>query len=352
MDRERLLDMERRVRPVRALTIATIVLATIGSTGWLGWATMGMIFAASLFVVAMFATADRLVLRAERPEYVMFTAWIGTQVLISSCLVLSGGPESPALAWLAIPVVTLSARFSLRGIIAGVAFTLVLLAGVTLAVDPGAVIAEATPVVAAAVVVVCVAVLSTALMRSDVHHRGEAVIDELTGMLNRRALTDRANELSQQSAVTGQQVGLIVGDLDCFKQVNDSLGHAQGDAVLKHVADRLRGRMRAFDLAYRIGGDEFLMLVPGAGLEESAALARELRLAVGEENLSGVDLTMSFGLSASKRGSRFDYEKVFAEADAALYEAKRQGRNRICVDGGAPAPAPPLQPVSAGAVAG
>ena len=329
MDRERLLDMERRVKPVRAVTIATVVVATLAATGWLGRPTMGAIFAASLLVAGMFAAADRLMQNSERPEYVMFAAWVGAEVLIAACLVMTGGPDSPALAWLAIPVVTLSARFSLRGIIIGLAITLLLLVAVTVGVDAAAVAAEATPVVAAAVVIVCVAVLSTALMRSDLDHRGEAVVDELTGMLNRRALATRADELTQQSELTGQQVGLIVADLDRFKGVNDSLGHAGGDAVLKDVAVRLREQMRAFDMAYRIGGEEFLVLVPGAGKDESARLAEALRQTVESKSLGGLDLTMSLGLSASKKGSRFDYDKVFAEADQALYRAKRQGRNQV-----------------------
>jgi diguanylate cyclase (GGDEF)-like protein len=330
MDRERLLDMERRVKPVRAVTIITVVVATLASTGWLGWPTMGAIFAASLLVAGMFAAADRRMQSSDRPEYVMFAAWVGAQVLIAACLVMTGGPDSPALAWLAIPVVTLSARFSLRGILIGIGITLFLLTAVTLGVDPGAVAAEATPVVAAAVVIACVGVLSTALMRSDLDHRDEAVVDQLTGMLNRRALSTRVDELTQQSELTGQQVGVIVADLDRFKRVNDSLGHAGGDVVLKDAAGRLREQMRAFDLAYRIGGEEFVVLVPGAGLDESARLAEELRKTVENEPLSGLDLTVSLGLSASKKGSRFDYDQVFADADQALYRAKRQGRNQVC----------------------
>lgn len=330
MDRDRLLDMERRVRPVRAVTIATVAVATLASRGFLGMETMAVIFAATVGVVAMFAIADRVVARSERPEYVMFAAWMGAQVLISCCLIVTGGPDSPALAWLVIPVITLSARFSLRGIMLGVVFTLALLLVVTVGVDAGAVADNELPIVAAAVVIVCVAVLSTALMRSDVQHRDAAVVDELTGMLNRRALAHRSDELAQQSELTGQPVSLIVGDLDRFKHVNDSLGHAGGDAVLKDVAGRLRDQMRAFDLAYRIGGEEFLVLVPGAGVEESAALAEKLRLTVEDETLSGLDLTISLGLSASAKGSRFDYDKVFAAADEALYRAKREGRNQVC----------------------
>ncbi len=252
---------------------------------------------------------------------------------IALCVAVTGGPESPGISWLAIPVVTLSARFSMRGVLVGVGLTLALLLAATVAVDPAASYASPQLVVAPAVVIVSIAMLSTALMRSDLQHRGEASVDQLTGMLNRRRSPTAPSELAEQSAVTGQPVGMIVGDLDRFKRINDSLGHATGDAVLRDVAYRLRKHMRAFDLAYRIGGEEFLILLPGAGTEKAAALAEQLRRTVEGEALGGIGLTMSFGVSASARGERFDYQRVFVAADAALYEAKRTGRNRVRVDG-------------------
>ena len=94
-------------------------------------------------------------------------------------------------------------------------------------------------------------------MRSDVDHRTEAVIDGLTGMLNRRALDQRLHELTAQARITGQPIAVIAGDIDHFKRVNDEHGHAAGDAVLVEVAYRLRKALRAFDLAYRVGGEEF-----------------------------------------------------------------------------------------------
>jgi diguanylate cyclase (GGDEF)-like protein len=159
------------------------------------------------------------------------------------------------------------------------------------------------------------------------------VVDPLTGMLNRKALGNRCDELTQQSEITGRPVGVIVGDLDHFKLVNDSMGHAAGDAVLKDVAYRLRKRLRAFDLAYRIGGEEFLVLLPGAGPEETATYAEELRGAVEAQTAGdGIEMTMSFGVSGSPSGHAFDYHDIFANADAALYEAKRSGRNRVCTN--------------------
>lgn len=182
--------------------------------------------------------------------------------------------------------------------------------------------------------ILCAAVLTTPLMRSDIKHRSDAVIDQLTGMFNRYALATRAEELAQQSTVTGEPIGVVVGDIDHFKRVNDTHGHAVGDVVLKEVAYVLRKQLRVFELTYRIGGEEFLILLPGSDLCRSAKLAERLHRAVGVGEFGGgVPITMSFGVAASKQLELFDYASVFAKADAALYEAKRSGRDRVCAVG-------------------
>jgi len=238
------------------------------------------------------------------------------------------------MSWLAIPIVTLTARFSGRGVILGVGFALTLLVAVAFGVNAGAVLDNPTVITAPASLIIAVAMLSTALMESDIEHRNEAVIDELTGMLNRKALVVRTGELAQQSQVTGNAVGVIVGDLDRFKSINDMHGHGAGDAVLKDVAYRIRKELRAFDLAYRLGGEEFLVLVPGAEIDQATAIAEQLREAIERETVAaGLEVTMSFGVSASSEGVAFDYGTVFAEADQALYEAKSGGRNRVCAAG-------------------
>jgi diguanylate cyclase (GGDEF)-like protein len=175
-------------------------------------------------------------------------------------------------------------------------------------------------------------------MRSDIEHRSDAVIDQLTGMLNRKALGTRAAELAQQSRLTGEPVGILLGDLDHFKEVNDTHGHALGDVVLKEVAYMLRKQLRAFDLAYRLGGEEFLILLPGSDAEHAAQLAERLRAAVCAREIGGrVRVTMSFGVAASMPHETFSYASVFAHADSALYEAKRTGRDRVCCARSAPA---------------
>jgi diguanylate cyclase (GGDEF)-like protein len=334
-DRERMLDMDRRLQPVRRAAFGVLALALIACGPWLGWWTIAPLVLAA----GIFRLADARIERSSRPEYGIFAAWACSQVIIAVSVALTGGPATATMAWFAIPIVTLSARFSQRGIAIGVGITLGLMAAVAFGVDAGAVIDNPPLMMAPAAAVVAVAILSTALMRSDREHRSEAVIDQLTGMLNRKALAPRADELAQQSLVSGEPIGLIIGDLDHFKRVNDTRGHASGDAVLRDVAYVLRKELRAFDLVYRLGGEEFLVLLPGADLSRTEDVAETLREAVSRERLGGEQMTMSFGVSASSRGEPFDYERIFAEADLALYEAKRNGRDRVCAAAGALIPA-------------
>jgi diguanylate cyclase (GGDEF)-like protein len=236
------------------------------------------------------------------------------------------------VAWLAIPAVTLSARFDGRGVVAGLAFTVGLLLAVTLGVDAAAVLAHPAVLLSPLALVAAVTLLSTALMASDLEHRSESVLDGLTGMLNRRSLSARAAELEEQAALSGQAIGLVLCDLDRFKRVNDEHGHQAGDAVLVDVAYTLRKELRAFDLAYRLGGEEFLVVLPGATLPDALHVAERLRAAVETTPAGGLSITMSCGV-ASATGAGFQFAQVSAAADAALYDAKRAGRNRVAAAG-------------------
>jgi diguanylate cyclase (GGDEF)-like protein len=329
-----MLDMEDRVRPARRRTFVVLAVAIAGVGPWLGWWPLLFLIPAAL----CFSIADRLMRSVRRPELLMFTAWIGSEIAIAGAVALEGGPRVSALCWLAIPVITLSTRFSMRGVVAGVGFACLLVIAVAFGVDASAVMNSPELVSAPVVLIVCVALLSTPLMRSDIQHRSDAVIDQLTGMLNRNALKVRVQELTQQSSVTGEPIGLIVGDLDHFKKINDTHGHSVGDAVLKEVAYLMRKQLRAFDLAYRLGGEEFLILLPGSDLAQSAELAEQLRASISHSSVAGgVAVTMSFGVGASHSGERFDYGKVFKMADAALYRAKGNGRDQVCLSEPLPA---------------
>jgi diguanylate cyclase (GGDEF)-like protein len=143
-------------------------------------------------------------------------------------------------------------------------------------------------------------------------------------MLNRRALEQRLQELTAQATVTGQPVAVIAADLDHFKRINDEQGHSEGDAVLVDTAYRIRKALRAFDLAYRIGGEEFLVLLPGATTADAAAIAETLRAAVADSGR----VTISCGV-ASADGKGLDRTRLLADADEALYAAKARGRDQV-----------------------
>ncbi len=329
MARERMLDIERHMAPKRKAVMGVIAVALLVSAPWVGWWWL----IALVIPLAAFAIADHSVHAQRQPEYALFIAWAAGEVTVAVAVSLSQGPHSPGLPWLAIPVVVLSARFSKRGVIVGVVLTLLLLVGACFShgVDP---VLENPPLlVGPAALIVAVAMLTTALRRADLEHRRNSLIDTLTGMLTRRALASRIDELAELSRHTRDPVGVILADVDSFKEVNDSLGHGAGDDALADVALRIRGQVRAFDLAYRVGGDEFVILLPGADAEHAAQVAEALRLAVADEPV-GDDLavTISLGVAASARGQVFDYDAVFDAADTALYDAKRAGRN--CVRGG------------------
>jgi diguanylate cyclase (GGDEF)-like protein len=113
-----------------------------------------------------------------------------------------------------------------------------------------------------------------------------------------------------------------------------------GDAVLRDVAFRWRLALRAYEMAYRLGGEEFLVLLPGADLEETTEVAERLRTAVAAAPVAGHPVTMSLGVAASHDGEPFDFDTLYARADAALYAAKRAGRDRVCTGPARPAEAP------------
>jgi diguanylate cyclase (GGDEF)-like protein len=155
--------------------------------------------------------------------------------------------------------------------------------------------------------------------------------DALTGLPNRRAFDEELAREVARSARTGAPLGLVVLDVDRFKAVNDGHGHPAGDAVLREVAARAGAAVRQGDLAARIGGEEFALLLPGADLPGAAELAERVRAAVAAAPVSAGDrtiaVTVSLGCAVLAPGE--PPEALLGRADARLYEAKRSGRDRV-----------------------
>jgi diguanylate cyclase (GGDEF)-like protein len=165
--------------------------------------------------------------------------------------------------------------------------------------------------------------------------RHQAMTDPLTGLGNRRWLAERvAQELSRAERQC-EPLSLVVFDLDRFKAINDTHGHETGDHVLMTVAEIVRTSLRPYDLAARIGGEEFCIVLPRTSLDEAEAISERLRATLAETVVPPLRrgrMTASFGICAA--GSETRLSVILQMADAALYEAKRNGRN--CVRRAAP----------------
>ncbi|PKL94945.1 MAG: hypothetical protein CVV18_07325 [Gammaproteobacteria bacterium HGW-Gammaproteobacteria-8] len=163
--------------------------------------------------------------------------------------------------------------------------------------------------------------------------------DALTGVASRRqtlALASSALKMAQRSA---KRPSVLMLDIDHFKQVNDQHGHASGDAVLRAIAQCCREQLREGDVIGRMGGEEFMILLPAADHSTTAAVAERLRTAIAARHVHGeadvdIRVTVSIGIARAMDGETL--ESLMQRADQALYSAKRGGRNRVCVDGNTP----------------
>ena len=163
-----------------------------------------------------------------------------------------------------------------------------------------------------------------------------ALFDPLTGLNNRRFMENHLATMLDNAKVRRAPLTLMILDIDHFKQVNDTYGHDCGDEVLKAFADRLRGIIRGGDLLCRLGGEEFVIVMPGVATQTATRIAERTRLAVQDEQFpidaSGrvIPVTVSIGLA--ERRDDDDAGSLYHRADQALYRAKSAGRNRVSAD--------------------
>ena len=169
----------------------------------------------------------------------------------------------------------------------------------------------------------------------------QALFDSLTGLANRRRLEETMRAELARAARFHDQVCVVIADLDDFKRVNDTYGHAVGDEVLKEFARALRSTVRESDVAGRWGGEEFVLVLTGTDTEGGARLAERARVAIESvtihaPNGDAVSVTASFGVAASSGAGGVD--ELLAAADSALYQAKHAGKNRVVIASGSAAP--------------
>lgn len=157
-----------------------------------------------------------------------------------------------------------------------------------------------------------------------------ARFDPLTSVFNRRGFTEAQQALFDRLAVTGETVAVMFIDLDDFKDINDTLGHATGDAFLAHVARQIRASLRDRDLVGRFGGDEFVVILPGVSEVDLRHAGTRILAAVSQPTLQdGQTLRGAVSIGATLADPEQSFDAILARADDALYEAKKTGRNRM-----------------------
>lgn len=161
-----------------------------------------------------------------------------------------------------------------------------------------------------------------------------ASFDALTGLANRRSVLEKAKFEMSRALRTEHQFSFLMMDIDHFKKVNDTFGHAAGDQVLHQIAEIMVHELRNIDICGRIGGEEFLVVMPDTNLDKALIAAERLRIAVATYNFHLSDepfpVTISIGAVVPSLGKEASLDALLAEADRALYKAKSNGRN--CVE--------------------
>ena len=163
-----------------------------------------------------------------------------------------------------------------------------------------------------------------------------AITDALTGLHNRRYMEGHLKTLVEEAVASGRPLSMLIADIDFFKRINDTYGHDCGDNVLREFAARFRRNTRGIDLACRLGGEEFVIIMPDTEMERARQVGERLRACIAADpfNVNAsttISVTASVGIATMEKAEDTP-EAVFKRADNALYAAKREGRNRVVAD--------------------
>jgi diguanylate cyclase (GGDEF)-like protein len=321
--------MEARLQWARAVMFGMLGVGFAIAVPWLGWWPVVLVATQ----VAVYAALKRPIASSDRPEYPVAVAVVLAQVLIAIAVALTGASQSALLLVFLLGVAGLPARFGTNGVVAGVALTEILIFASTAGVDSAGFLAHPENVVITATATLGLAAFVHALMQAESQKRSESVYDVLTGLPNRRDLEVRFENMRATAMDTGSPLALLVCDLDMFKAINDVHGHQRGDVVLMETAGAILRCLRPTELVFRVGGEEFLVLVAGCGTEDAVSVGERVRTAVEAARPGGLAVTCSVGVGVAT-GNQIEFDALFSEADRALYEAKREGRNRVALTAG------------------
>jgi diguanylate cyclase (GGDEF)-like protein len=253
--------------------------------------------------------------------------------LIAVALVGSPGPGDGSILYI-WPVLWMAFFFGRRGAITAVACVGVAHAGALLALPASSSFPGRWVDVMVSVTVVAI-VIMTLVERNDMlltQLADEARTDALTGLLNRRGFDERAALELAHARREQRSLAVVAFDIDYFKRVNDEWGHEIGDRVLGRLGALLAAQTRDIDVAARLGGEEFVVLLPGAGDSEAERFAERVRAALATDDCGGLPaVRVSAGVLAAVAPESLD--EIVQGADSALYRAKRAGRDRVVIQG-------------------
>lgn len=316
-------------------SLATAVLAPLAAIvrgPWFGWWHPVPIIVGGIVLRPLMRTWYR----ARNPALVVICISLLSNVLTPISQALATSPAFFALPMIALTGLSASASLGRRG-------GLIVWTGASLCVPASVLLVQPAAITDPGVVLVpWLLITFTHLLghrtgRAMLATRREVLVDPLTGVLNRLALDARipAFEFGAGRSLDGSTV--LVCDLDNFKSINDTYGHAFGDQALRAVATAICSELRPADGLYRVGGDEFVVLLDATGADAASALGERIRSVVAATPLGAIPVTISIGTATHAGAGHCDYQRLFERADAALYSAKRSGRNRVVTGESAPA---------------
>lgn len=325
-DRLRYADMARRFRS------APWFAGAVGGTKVVASLWYGPVLLVLLVLAAgTMHVAVRRHGRSRHPEVVGLAGFAALQVNLGVSVALTGGAGSVLLPLMAVPVFSQAVCFRPPVFRAGVLGSAALAGGAVAVGETLPAVPQppsAVRLLAFLALLGCLSLAAHFLAAADLHSRDEAVADPMTGLYNRLTLSARFAEAQREAAGAGGPIGVVMLDVDHFKRINDTHGHERGDAVLVELASRLRSTLRASDLAYRVGGEEFVLLLPGRDVDDAVRVAERVRRAVAAAPVAGLPVTVSAGVAVT-RGDAGTLAALLRDADRALYAAKAAGRDRV-----------------------
>jgi diguanylate cyclase (GGDEF)-like protein len=254
LDRERLVATVSGVGRARAVMFVVLTGVVVGSAPQTGWWPLAVLLASAVVSIYLYKDLDR----RRHPEYWAAAGWLATQVPLSVGIAITGGARSPALAWLAIAVVSLVARFNKPTIRAGMVLLVLLLLVDTVGVDPAWTIRHPASTLITGGLLFSVWIFAEALMRSDLEHRDQ---DKVTGLPNQIKFAEHLQLALRRRERRGGTISVLAVDLDNFGLANDSLGPRAGDRLLRHAGARIARAAVSAEIVARRSADEFLILL-------------------------------------------------------------------------------------------